>query len=186
MKSMILLTLCLATAPLMAADTLLKNGGFENEDGSKPGQPADWGVFTETGVPGVSAIHREQAHEGSSSFKLAFEGKADRFLGLSQNVPISAGQKLKLICYVRNSSLQNASQATLGLEWKDSTGQEISRDIGEQMGIKNTSTKDWTRFELIATAPAKTASVTAAVSLQTNGSTDGALLVDDVRLEVVQ
>jgi hypothetical protein len=170
----------------LAGDNLLKNGGFEAENPETPGKPYDWGVFTETGVPGVSMLNREFARDGKTSFKLGFEGKADRFMGVAQNVPVTAGQKLKFICYVRNLSLQNASQAVLGLEWKDEAGQEIARDIGEQMGTNNTSTKDWTRFELIATAPAKTMSVTAAVSLQTNGSTDGAILIDEVHLEVVQ
>jgi len=185
MKRLMLSILCLAS-PLMAGDNLLKNAGFENEDTSKPGQPVDWGVFTETGVAGPSASTRDAVHDGAIAFKLAFEGKTDRFLGVSQNVPVQAGQKFKLAAYVRNGSLQGNTFGQVGLEWKDGTGQELSRDLGEKMTIKNLSASDWTRFELIATAPAKAASVTATITLVPEGSTDGSILVDDVRLEIIQ
>lgn len=182
----ILLAVFLSALPLFAADNLLKNGGFEAENRETPGQPYDWGVFTESGVPGPSALSKDASHEGNNSYKLLFEGKLDRFLGVSQNVPIKPGQKLKLTCYILNLTLQNTTYGQLALEWKNASGQEISRDLGEGMTIKNTGTKDWTRFELVSTAPEKTESVTATISLTPAGSTDGSILVDDVRLEPIQ
>jgi hypothetical protein len=181
----VLLWLCVCALPVLAGDNLLKNGGFETENPERPGQPADWGIFTETAEPGPSAIAKDVAHEGKYSYKLLFEGKADKYIGVSQNAAVQPGQKMKFVVFVRNATLQRASYGQLGLEWKDAAGQEVSRDIGEGMSLKNTTTTDWTRFELIAPAPLKSASVTAVLTLHTAGSTDGSILIDDVRLEVI-
>ena len=187
-KYLIAITLfCFALAlPGRAADNLLKNSSFEDEDSGKPGQAVEWAVFTQTGQPGLSALSRDAAKDGKNSFKLAFEGKTEQFVGLSQNVPVNAGQKLKFSIYVRNVSLQGDSYAQLGLEWKDASGKEVSRDLGEGMNPKNTRIDDWTRFEVTAAAPAGTSSVTCTVTIHTGKATDGAVLLDNVGAEIVQ
>jgi hypothetical protein len=185
MRIALVIALCLAALRLTAAENLIKNSGFESEDPNRAGQPADWGTFTETGEPGLSILWKEGGHEGKNAFKLAYEGKTDRFMGVLQNVPVLPGQRLKLACYARNVSLQAISHAVLGLEWKDAAGKEIGREVGERIGLSNLTDKDWTRFELLGTAPPNTASVSAAITLQVEGATDGSLLIDDVKLEIV-
>jgi hypothetical protein len=189
MKKITIVLLALALqlwAGHAGAQNVLKNGSFEDEDSGKPGQAADWGGFTQTGEPGTSCISKESAKDGKNAYKVAFEGKTEQYVGLSQNVPIKAGQKVKLSCFVRNLTLQNQSYAQLGLEWKDAGGKEVSRDLGEGMNAKNATGTDWTRFEVLATAPPNAESVTVVVTLHASGSTDGAVLLDQIALEVVQ
>jgi hypothetical protein len=186
MNQAIVLLILSFTLPA-GAQNLLKNAGFESEDASRPGQAYDWWTFTPSGMSGPSAIQKgPAAKEGVNTFKLAFEDENDPYVGVSQNLPIEGGQNVKLVCFVQDAGLAVKSYAQLALEWKDSSGEEISRDLGEGINNANTTIDGWTQFEIVTTSPPKTKSVTVTATIHTAGEPSGAILLDALVLQVVQ
>jgi hypothetical protein len=171
------------TVVSQAEESILQNPGFENTDPKRNGEPADWFPFAESGeVAGILSVQTTGAKEGIQCVRLGFDQKTSKFLGMTQRVQVQGGKNLNFTVHLKNVSLRDDSYVQLSLEWVGADGKEISRSWGPVAKTLDLSSDEWRKFELTATAPDGTAAALAVVTVFPASGTDGAILVDDVKL----
>lgn len=164
-------------------ESMLRNPSFELTAPDRPGEPDAWAVFTESGDVGSSRVNYEIAQHGSQSMCLAFDWEKDKFFGLTQEVPVTPGQKLMLSGYFRNVSMKGGAHIKLGLEWKNAENKEIGRFQSNKITVTDLSDKDWKRFDLAGPVPPGADHVTVTITVFIAETTDGSVLIDTFSLQ---
>lgn len=190
MNRMIICTFFLSTLALMAQDAanqnVLRNPGFETKDEKNEKLPAEWGIFCEKGEPTAFTLVSENAKEGQSALKMAFDTSASGFYGIGQRIPVKAGQTVTFAAAFRNVSLRDDSYVQISIEWVngEEPKKEITRAWGPATKAGDMTTDGWKKFEVTAVAPTGAVEMNIVVTLFPSKSPDGAVLVDDMNVVV--
>lgn len=136
MRWSIILALSVAVFPLslMAAseeaiENLAVNPGFEAPADAEAGtMPADWISFTSKGV--YIGLDRELKRGGEQSVKMTTQRVIDGYQGLSQKLPVVAGEKYTFSAFImsdKRDPLGGTGHCQLVIEWHNEVGKEIGR-----------------------------------------------------------
>lgn len=166
----------------------MANGGFESPDimkGAAQGTtPDNWFVFASVGTPSVG-VTDSRRRDGSQSLKFQAPQSTNAFAGIAQSFDAIGENHYVFSIYVMSDPtdpLVGSSFGQVSIEWKNSSGAEISRTYGPTWNFELPSTR-WERFLVEADAPADAVSGVAVVTFLTqdvNGR--GTFFVDGCEL----
>lgn len=190
----------IATASVSASANLLNNGGYEDPLGFDFVDTSNWNgffgapagtfleAFNDTGAP---------AFAGNQALELTIEAGTDpasgapvngtnSFTGHVQTVDgLSGGTVYSLTTYARNNNSGLTGNVEFRFEWRDSNGDEISRD---QILLETLLTDVYSPFNITTAAPAGTASaniVTAIATFNQDVPHSHSVLFDETSLVAV-
>jgi len=158
------------------------NGGFERPQGVTGELPVDWAPFSSKDINiGISTnIQRS----GTQALEISAQGRQGSHLGVFQNLRVEPKKRYTFQAHVINSRsapLNGNVYGMIGIEFRDSSGHEISRQISPQWN-RYLSKMKWERFEVEARAPKNAAVAHFVIYLidGDDGPSKGSVLVDDV------
>ena len=168
----------------------LQNSGYENPAiaaGAEPGgRPVGWLDFASDGGS-VAGITDEKKRGGVQSILLKCQEKEDAFHGLYQKFAAAPNHRYTFSMYALNDAndpLVGNSYGQLGIEWKSSDGQEISRVHGPLWNFELSATR-WEKFTVEGTAPEGAESGIATMTFFSKDSGGfGTCYIDDAAISV--
>ena len=184
----IALALCLAADGAQEAaldagvnENLIVNGGFESADVNAP-PPRPWWFYTSK--MGTATVVTNAAGEGSSCLRIRAQGASDAVTGVTQLMPVTAGQKYTFTAKLQQMNddrLKGTAYGLLVIEWQDFSGKEIMRTVSKPWK-RNLGKFDWDDVEIRkAKAPQGAVQAVFGIHLHDGAAgTKGSMLVDDV------
>ena len=168
---------------------LLKNGNFESGKVEAGTPPDDWGFIVKSGGPVNGGLIETAAHSGKRSVGIGGSYMPnDKWQVLAFNAPVEAKATYQYSAWVKaypEDQLFGGTKGTIAIEWKDASGNEISRILGDSWGQSELKSGEWTQFKVSGEAPANVATATFTITyyLNPNAKSGGTFLIDDALAE---
>ena len=133
----VLFSLMIFSVPFAAAsddipENLAVNPGFEEPANAQAGiMPGQWITFTSKAI--YIELDRELKRSGEQCLKMTAQQVVDGYQGVSQKVPVVAGDKYTFSAFVMNDKrdpLGGTGHCQLVIEWQNDLGKEIGRKYG--------------------------------------------------------
>lgn len=163
----------------------LTNGDFEVESAENTVLPAAWFPFTSKSI--TVELSPAMVKSGARGLKMTVQGVKNASQGLAQIIPVEGGATYVFSVSVRNSKespLSKGAFGTLYIEWKNSSGKEISRERSREWDM-SLSRMRWESFSVTGKAPRDATQAAFSITFydgQRGGV--GMCFVDEARVEV--
>ena len=127
--SLVVFPLSLSAASEEKIENMAVNPGFEEPANAEAGiMPGQWITFTSKAI--VIGLDREFKRSGEQSLKITTQHLVDGYQGVSQKLPVVAGEKYTLSAFIMNDKrdpLGGTGHCQLVIEWQNDMGKEIGR-----------------------------------------------------------
>jgi hypothetical protein len=175
------------------AGNLLKNGSFEYGDLKVGRPPNDWGFIIKSSRKVNGGVTEIDARSGirSLGFGTPFL-PSDKWQVLAFNIPVEKGATYEYSAWIKaypGDPLFGGAFGVIQIEWKDASGNELDRLLGESWDQKDLTGSGWIQRRVMGRAPAgaRSASFVITYHLNSNMRSGGSFLIDDARVvQVVQ